>query len=340
MAGKADGIEITPEPEIEDIPAATREPEPTAEYHAVDDQIPQSHDHQENGHGLEHGSHDSGLGQVDLEGPADHWGLDNTENGWDGEGGWNTSHENGDQIQQDVSQLFGANEMHDPFSFVQDREVAQEDPVPHSLQDPEGNGEAQQAVDEGQQRNPFDDIEGGGLFADDYIDTDQRPDPESQGYTLLPGENITVNGAHDHHHPEYPEESFAEPSHDVPAASPSQHSTGFVSAFSQVQPHPSDSVRGPEIVAQEVSESSTSEQIERQVTNESTQKNPSGREWSSSLDAGEEILNFGEVEDDRSFNPLPPEPQQHPFGEDIEGGGFDAPGLTGSNGTLKLFMGG
>jgi len=317
-------------PEIEGIPASATHPEPTPESHAVDDQPPQSHDHQENGHSVENGSHDYQSGQVDVESPADHWGLDDPDNGCDEKDGGQPSHENGDPAQQDVSQLFEGSDTHDPFSFAQAPEMAQEDPVVHSIQEPD---EAKPEMDEVQQRNPFADVEGGGLFAEDNIDTDQRPDPESQAYTLLPDEDIPVNGSLNRHHPEHPEESSAEPLHDDPAASSTQHNRGFVSMFSELQPHRSATETSLEIVVPKVIEFSEPEQIEPQVASESAQQNPPGREWWSSLDGGEEILDLGKVKDEGSSKPPPPESQENPFREEVEGSGFDAPGLPQPKGT-------
>ena len=333
MADKADGIEVMAKPEIGGIPAAASHPEPTPKNHAFDDQPPQSHDHPENGDSVEHGPCDYQSRHVDVETPADHWGLDNTENGWDEEDRRKPSHQNGDHAQQGVSQLFEGSDTHDPFLFAQAPEMTQEESVVHSMQDPEGNREAEPEPDELQQRNPFADVEGGGLFAEDNIDTDQRPDPESQAYTLLPDEDIPVNGSLNHKHPEFPEESSAEPFHDIFAASSTQHNSGFVSAFSQIQSHPSDTETSLEIVAQEIIEFSAPEQIERQVASESAQQNRPARELWSSFDAGEEILDLGKVEDERSSDPPLPESQENPFGEEVEGSGFDITGLTGPKGT-------
>jgi hypothetical protein len=233
-----------------------------------------------------------------------------------------------------VSQLFGDNEIHDPFSFEGDLEAAQEDALEEATDSPKVNGQSESAEDELQQRNPFDDVQGGGLFADDNFDTEHVADPESQGYTLLPDED-PVNGRNGTVDRPEERESLAEPSRDGPPASTDRLRT----AFSQVQSYPSDAEIGLELVAQEIIESSAPD-----LPASPTQQNPSGTNWRSSLDAGEEF-NFGKLKEDGLFNPPPPTPvpavdnpvgqESHciPSGEESgKDDSFNALGLTGSKG--------
>lgn len=151
------------------------------------------------------------------------------------------------------------------------------------------------------QRNSFDDLEdpesGEGFFGSQIDELDNRPDPESQGYSLLQdNEDPEGNVRTDVH--DAKEGHIEDKFNNGHSFSPQQReqSTDKVNAFSQVQGSISESVTGLEIAAHQLVDPSNP--VPKGIESESSAEHAKGFEdkWFGSSE-NDQDFNFGGAED-------------------------------------------
>jgi hypothetical protein len=235
-------------------------------------------------------------------------------------------------------------------------QIEERDPQIETQTEEQGAINADDDLDSSQneqyQRNPFDDWpedpeSGDGFFGSQSPNLANRPDPESQGYTLLqdndPPETGSTSADVDDAKEGHTEDNF-----NIFSTSPQRQdpTTGKVAAFSQVQGSISQGVAGFEFAGHQLVDPSNpvlqEMQTEMNVEHESGNTNPSDNKWWGVTE--NEEFNFGAADNQPDAFNSSSDPFQHistqseedPFAQILESNGSNNPDPFASKGLFPL----